>query len=124
MAHELRLCSVLAGQDTNRRSTMGATSYNSGCCRTRNLNDNSQQHRRVINGLERVSSGGDRKQFPSDAGLTLLAGDQGHPSNQYLEGGFAGALVLVELMASRERNEGLPQTILVTTVNGVRAAAT
>ena len=41
---------------------------------------------------------------------------------QHLQRGFAGAFVLVQLTARRQRDQGLAQRVLVTAVDGVRAA--
>ena len=44
---------------------------------------------------------------------TILAGGEAHPSEDHLEGGLAGALVLGELGVRDERDEGLAQGVLV-----------
>jgi hypothetical protein len=82
-----------------------------------------EQHDAVVDGVQAVAVRGDDEVI---AGATVPAGvgsGQPNASVQYLDRGLAGTLVIVQAGARGQSNQGLSQRVLVTAVDGVRAAA-
>ncbi len=53
----------------------------------------------------------------------VLTGGEADPADHHLQGRLAGCLVLAEGAAVRQGDQGLPQVVLVATVNGDGGAA-
>ena len=53
----------------------------------------------------------------------LCAGDQADPPVQHMNGGLARVVVLGQCLPGGQRDDGLAEYVLVTTVDGARGAA-
>jgi hypothetical protein len=82
-----------------------------------------EEHGGGLDGFEGVQCVGDRDEVTGRPFPGVAAGGELHVAVQDLDGGFARVGVLVEGLSGGERDEGLAQDVLVTAVDGVRAAA-
>ena len=66
---------------------------------------------------------GTTSKSPGESFPAVLAGAQAYPPVEDMNCGLAGAVVLIEAVASGQRDQRLAQHVLVPAVHGVRAAS-
>ncbi|MEE3920454.1 hypothetical protein V2I01_26325 [Micromonospora sp. BRA006-A] len=85
--------------------------------------DDGEQHRRVLERLQRVPAVRHDQQIAGCAVPGRLARAEPDPAVQDVDGGLAGVLVLAEHPAGGQRDHRLAELVLVSAVDGGAAAA-
>ena len=81
-----------------------------------------EEHGGIFERFEGVPGGRDDEQIPRGTFPADVPGTEADPPVQHMNGGLARVVMLIQPVASGERDHGLTQHVLVASVHGVRAA--